>query len=317
MVLCALWQQLIIITALAGLHPVHAHTYFTSDASRCDITGDPDIYGIGLRLGFYLQWLCYPIALVTHPADSGAIRTAGNIFSIAVMVNLFRTTGAENLALIEYWIVANLTVMLNIMTLPKSFLRKPKDAGGRTSRVVLAMLCLVCGVAQSTLVVRSELGLTHRECLLKISILWFMFDVAPVGTAGVCWRVFMTVWGVTCAVWSVRTIYFIFKEEEDNTHVVQRRETDETEFLLENCPRAALTITVGAYVIFQVEQTIAKNNIDLSAATVTSSGQLIPLLMGGMMLARVWWKAVVVIVPIKAFLRRFKRRSTILGTFWR
>lgn len=109
------------------MHPVfltlgaaaEAYTSFTErdDPKSCHIVGDKDIYGLVVRLGFYLNYLTTIIAIWLDPDATGNARTQINVFSIAVPTNTHRTANWEgSLVMLEFSIVANMTVILTFGT---------------------------------------------------------------------------------------------------------------------------------------------------------------------------------------------------------
>ena len=104
-----------------------ADTYFTDEPGSCQIIGDPDIYGtfnfeifcsvadkfsgIGIRLGFYLQFASVVLCIVSKQLeDLKAARSGFNAFGIAVLVNLLRST--HHTLPIEWYIVFLLVVII-------------------------------------------------------------------------------------------------------------------------------------------------------------------------------------------------------------
>lgn len=84
--------------------------------------GDPDIYGLGVRLGFYLQYLSALIALMVDPKSVHSARTGLNIFTLAILINQFRSTDWEGSILMpEYFMIINLTLGLTFCTFPYPF----------------------------------------------------------------------------------------------------------------------------------------------------------------------------------------------------
>jgi hypothetical protein len=58
----------------------------------CGFTGDSDTYGLGVRLGMYLQWIATFLATAYRLESARSIRTANTTFQLANFVGLFLFT---------------------------------------------------------------------------------------------------------------------------------------------------------------------------------------------------------------------------------
>lgn len=85
---------------LSFLSFTSAHTYFSQDCS-CEIQGDSDVYGIGIRVGLYLQWLTRFVTTIFEPGRTTPARTASNILILAVFINTFHTVSSESLVALD------------------------------------------------------------------------------------------------------------------------------------------------------------------------------------------------------------------------
>ena len=75
----------ILVSCLAS--PNYALTIQTSE---CEINGDPDVDGLGIRIGYYLQWLSLLLAALFSRSSMDIVRTNTNLITIAVLINTFR-----------------------------------------------------------------------------------------------------------------------------------------------------------------------------------------------------------------------------------
>lgn len=62
----------------------------SSSTAGCQINGNGDIYGLGVRTGIYLQWATAIITENVHQAEIPATRTAGNCYQTAMLAGLIR-----------------------------------------------------------------------------------------------------------------------------------------------------------------------------------------------------------------------------------
>ncbi|KAK8252123.1 hypothetical protein IWZ00DRAFT_544161 [Phyllosticta capitalensis] len=83
-----------------SLHSAPASLYTTATKNttkeqgvkRCPrSTGNGDLYGLGIRLGIYLQWLSSHITHTVSPASAAATHDANSVFLLAILIAL--TTG--------------------------------------------------------------------------------------------------------------------------------------------------------------------------------------------------------------------------------
>lgn len=79
--------------------------------AMCSIDGNSDMYGLGIRLGFYLQWIGSIIASWLAPSEVPAIRFGINVFVAATFLALVILTGrdVQSLEVVETYIILLLT----------------------------------------------------------------------------------------------------------------------------------------------------------------------------------------------------------------
>jgi hypothetical protein len=81
----------------------------------CHLYGDSDIYGIGIRLSFYIQWGTIILALIAGVEDEiKSTRRGFNVVSLAVLVNTFISATNGSFAALELFIVSTLVVFLSL-----------------------------------------------------------------------------------------------------------------------------------------------------------------------------------------------------------
>ena len=77
----------VVMVALSSLPAfVSAEMHYSPDPDSCEIIGNPDLYGIGVRVGFYLNWaaMCFAIMLVPDHAIPTYISIQGLDLSISI-----------------------------------------------------------------------------------------------------------------------------------------------------------------------------------------------------------------------------------------
>jgi uncharacterized membrane protein YidH (DUF202 family) len=96
------------------LLPCYALTEYVSDntvvvvqsVTPCHLNGDPDLYGLGIRLGFYLTWAILILAVGLGITDE-AMAPRNNVIILfsAIFVVLIRNAYQGSFALFEWWII--------------------------------------------------------------------------------------------------------------------------------------------------------------------------------------------------------------------
>jgi hypothetical protein len=79
--------------------------------AACPFDGNSDMYGLGIRLGFYLQWNGGNLASWLAPSEVPNIRFGNNIFVAATFLALIILTArdADSLQVVETYIILLLT----------------------------------------------------------------------------------------------------------------------------------------------------------------------------------------------------------------
>ena len=67
----------------------------------CGFTGNADLYGIGIRIGFYLQWVSTLAATIFTPRDEGVLRILNLLIQSAVLLGMVLLTRDHKIRAIE------------------------------------------------------------------------------------------------------------------------------------------------------------------------------------------------------------------------
>ncbi|KAJ9419249.1 hypothetical protein FOXG_16337 [Fusarium oxysporum f. sp. lycopersici 4287] len=71
-------------------------TSATGEKSICPFAGNPDLYGIGIRIGFYLQWISTLLATLFAPWEEDILRILNLLVQLAMFLGLvFLTQDGE------------------------------------------------------------------------------------------------------------------------------------------------------------------------------------------------------------------------------
>lgn len=68
---------------------VSATTIYSPDPHSCEIIGDPELYGIGIRIGSYLQWAAIFLAILLVPENAIGAFLAANVLTLAIFISFF------------------------------------------------------------------------------------------------------------------------------------------------------------------------------------------------------------------------------------
>ena len=77
----------------------------------CSFAGNTDMYGLGIRIGFYLQWFAVDLASWLAPSEVNGIRLTVSIFIAATFLALIIqvSLNVSNLQVVEVYIILLLT----------------------------------------------------------------------------------------------------------------------------------------------------------------------------------------------------------------
>jgi hypothetical protein len=109
---------MVAFSVLALSSAVEAYTRFSPDSgsTKCHLIGYPDVYSLGVRLGFYLQYLSTFIMLMVDRKWVHSARTGLIILTLAIIINQFRTADWEGSILLpEYFMIINLTLFMTLV----------------------------------------------------------------------------------------------------------------------------------------------------------------------------------------------------------
>src|SRR5271155_2495015 len=96
----------LILMILSCVSPSSQFTRYVDDPNSCNIIGDTDIYGIGVRISYYLAfWAGFIAMLANHKSAVRDCRKGVNIISFAVCIIVIRNTVQGSFALLEWYIV--------------------------------------------------------------------------------------------------------------------------------------------------------------------------------------------------------------------
>jgi len=269
---------------------------FTSyDPDSCQLIGEPDLYGPGVRVSYYLFFFATLLAILTRILRERKIEPLGdcakaiNILTFSILVILIRNTASGSFAALEWFLTYPVILVTFIST---CFALRVRDNAGILIcfGFVLALLtCIQPWLYWSRMYQGSKEGCTVSY--------WF-FGIR--NFFGPTWTTFFRVVsiifcvaGAVIFVFSVILAFFhlgwrVLFHLEDMEKAAQA-EVD----IIDRAPAppvkkrkvlkllgVAVLLFVGIVTMIMMEQTIRVNNIDLSSTPFDSTSQLIPFLTG-------------------------------------
>lgn len=95
------------LTLCLLLYPIPAASYtYYRDAESCDLVGDGDIYGIGIRISIYIQSFTAILGLVTSgPEILHNLRFSFNAIATGIVINFWKDIHNKGFLYLEYWIL--------------------------------------------------------------------------------------------------------------------------------------------------------------------------------------------------------------------
>lgn len=292
---------LLTATIFALAAPVDANTHYISGSGTCQLVGDTDLYGIGIRIGLYLQWASILIALVIAPSESIPTFTASNIITFAIIISLLAGISDESLVVADWIIVTCLTFVLFIGLTPGVLINYFDHL---RSTMMFGVLCVMYSVILIPLPWVAFVGWSRGQtssCHFKS---WLMLNNESFpGEQGASTlpKSMSIVGGLIGVCMLCSALFFICRRlwlghGEEGTNPTENLSWERREWSTLRSPIRVSFVTLtalgfGTLAITTVEIAIARNHIDLSIAPLTSTSQLIPFLSGLINLVVICWSA--------------------------
>lgn len=129
----------LIFILLTLISPSWQFTQYVEDPSSCAIIGDPDVYGPGVRISYYLSFWAGIIAMIADHDDAlRDVRKGLLIIGCAVLITLIRNAVQGSFAVFEWYVLSPLVIILPITLIPNFDVKiAPKDLGSLGAWVCL------------------------------------------------------------------------------------------------------------------------------------------------------------------------------------
>ncbi|KAI5921805.1 hypothetical protein F4810DRAFT_676984 [Camillea tinctor] len=287
---------------LAAPTPILCSNTFTRyEEGSCQLIGDPDIYGIGVRVSYYLIFTAGIVATAAKSNKGIDDCLKGvNIVFLAVNIVLLRNAVSGSFAVVEYTISYNLAFVPYISLVPGLIRGNGNVAAWGAFCTLFGLGCIfppwlyrdLIGQGQKPdcpsikVYAATNLDLSKNVGAIR-GVIVFWIIVAP----------FFFVAGFFLIISSVKGAKTL--GETTPSHLIQK--VMHTLKLLDShkrrkaisvksrIPLFVVCVGLGAFSAATVESILVQNNIELSGAEFTSTNQLIPFLVGLFTLISTVW----------------------------
>ncbi|CZR58246.1 uncharacterized protein PAC_08137 [Phialocephala subalpina] len=267
-----------LVNASALVTPSAPYTRFAEGQNNCQVIGNADVYGIGIRLNYYLQWAAIVVATWIAPKQVEPGRLNSHIVTISVYTNTFIGVAHGSLIVVEWWIVYFMTFVLTLGFVPVNtvLLKRPIYNLGFLGLLWSMIIFAACWLWFK------GVDIDHKDgCMVKVFLFFFKVNVDNKK-----WRTIFEIGSViSCFVGTIfllvslfRVYIYAFRRKGDGRSEGESR--DEKGSFYVKSGLTAFQLLFGAISILQIEMTMKINNVDVSASPLVSSGQLIPFVMG-------------------------------------
>ncbi|KAH8655007.1 hypothetical protein BGZ60DRAFT_435415 [Tricladium varicosporioides] len=266
------------------MQPVEARVDAVGHA--CKITGNADMYGLGIRLGFYLQWYISIIATWIARSEVRSMRISNLLFVAATFLALVIQTARESLNSVEIYVILLLAFGGYLSLVPLYLWRimtgcVPKLDPSRYPSVrngpLFSALSFVLLFAVSSFQLWFWSSRVRQPDTNGCPQYGFFFTKLRLDSKGLITTnlVFYCLLLTSCFAILIATALKFFKIIEEPTRPKISRNY-KTKLLI---VQSALNTIVTTTVVVATELTISWNSI-VGVWEISSAGQLIPVILG-------------------------------------
>jgi hypothetical protein len=263
----------------------------TTQTSDCQIIGDADVYGLGVRLSFYLQWVASLVQLFFCPEASATTRPAAVITILAVFINTLCRLRSDSLVAVDWSMLYSLLTCLLSWNYPVTeAMWRGLDRTGGSYFVLFVILAIYQIMCPYVIFTAWDYG-RQPGCSAKF-VFWATIDAYSKG-----WTIFLKASWVLApiipgALYLAVAFYSLLKwlTSWGNAVGLEKRLAKFEAWVMEGEDNMSdgsilwvlrfLALGFGAVGVGFLEATIKKNNITFPETHLTNSGQLVPLLIG-------------------------------------
>lgn len=298
MILQRQFSIIVVVVAFASLPAfVSADMHYTPDPGSCEIIGNPDLYGIGVRVGFYLNWAAMCLAIMLVPDHAILTFISINLLNLSIFIcffaNMFRGGVSNAFLSLEIWIVLGETFMLEINLVYAAFwIFESLERFRPTLCLIMFIYSLICfGLAYIMAIGRVS---EQREACLPL------FEHTNKSTQIVT-TVFFAFLGLAIfafCLWNLWRTFRYNRPTRPHAHGHEPRHIlwqilggwksriNSVKVLI-----IILAVGIGIGVIVRIENILKTYEINTAEASFTSAGQLNPFFLGLFNLLYVLWRS--------------------------
>jgi hypothetical protein len=300
-------SSILLILPLLTLVLAGGSHYANDDPTDCQIIGDANIYGLGIRLSYYFQFAAAILSPYLAPQQLDKICVAFGASTLASYTAVYENAAQGNFIAMDWYIVSLLALGLGHgtlyfnpgardVTVPESTLVQsliPSWTGGKIKRSFYgpwSWLCLMSAmnIISGPYMYWKGINIGHKDgcpmhILFSVGLFSWNLDIYDHK-----WIVFLKIWSVVLLAPGLLLL---------GCGVIMLLSAGTLRILREVCVSGdrwiqALYLFLQAFVafwsIFMIEMTLKNNDVDLSGTPITSAGQFIPLLIGSLTLGLVF-----------------------------
>lgn len=263
----------------------------------CGFPGDADSYGLGVRLGAYIQWVTSVIAYNIYDSESASMRGVNTCFQAAVFIGLVIVTAQRTeLYAVEAFILLLFCVGGFCCALPRPYRGhselqglarfRPSSIGDLVRSILGAATCAY-GV---WFIFDGADRMINTECNSPI----FVFArVSLYGWARTLLKVFLVLWLALMTVFLLLNTSAVLKDCSDyirNWTNVQELDSPTSDDVMQPSWKIICLSFIGlALLVVAIELTLYWNEVE-DVYSLGSTGQVFPLVVGTAGLSRLLWK---------------------------
>lgn len=258
---------------------------------KCKLPYNPDLYGIGIRIGLYCQWLTSLIGQAYVPTEAPAIQAATQLFQTAILISLVVLTAKKKVYQPEILVILPLCFggFLTSQHLPSL-----TSGRGSIPRRVLAVLnfgALVIYSCWFWISGASQLQKQHQDCAYG-TLIFRRWDIMTLRTFGiVASAIGCSVFLITLAL-HIRRVSAVVAEDGLKSSLlymipvpVSRAISPDPRPRWQTWLQIVVALLAHIHLAAMVELTLIWNFHD--SETILSAGQMIPLVIGASGLVKV------------------------------
>jgi hypothetical protein len=244
-----------------------------SDTQNCEVQGNGDLYGLGIRVGFYAQWLSTLIVKLFIHQEIPTYRTVNLLLQLAVIVCLVFMTARRTIhspeVMIAFWLLIGSPSSLQWGLIKQS---------GNVARLFRVALYAALSAYECWFWFAGVDALPQMPCESLVFLGgttangWFRWLGKVVSVAGLAACVGVFVW-LARGYWQRRG-YEEAPAHEGNKSKSKVQERPQTDIAL-----LAVSISVMVLSIISIEYSIIGNHL-IGVNDILEPGQLIPLIVG-------------------------------------